>query len=551
MKKIFIFFMIVSLYFTLAYAQEATPSKIEGVTLFSDQALVKREATAKVSEGVNEILIELEAFDVDRDSVSAKVFGGGELFSVQFKDIYLEDEPQEEIKALIDKIKKLEDDKKALVNQQGVLAKKEKFLDSLIDFSKVQVPREIKTNFPSTEDLEQTLLFLDKSQNEINSGYETLDPKIEDLNKEINALARELQSLKGYSKKSKNQIEIVFNSEKEQEVGIEAGYLVYGASWNPLYKVNVPLDLKEVNLTMFSKMVQKTGEDWDDIKLAVSNVIPLKGVGVPDLNSWYLDIARRRWLERKESFGAMPVREVAITKTSLDGDAGEKVDNKTEQEAGFAQAQKKELPLSFEYELPQALSIESKDKETILPLFSREIEGEFFHYVVPQVNPLTFLVCKASSDKELLSGYLNVYFGGRFVGKTYLGEKKPGEDFNINLGADRGVKVKREKIKDKVQETFFGKIERKTIVREMSFKMTIENLKEEPVKIKVLDSIPVSKTDKIVVKDVKITPGPNEKDYEDEEGVMLWEFDIKPKEKKEIEIEFVVTYPKDLPVFGM
>jgi len=550
MKKIFLLFLITCLYITLAHAQEVTPSKIEGVTLFSDQALVKREATATVSEGVNEILIELEAFGVDRDSVSAKVFGEGELFSVQFKDIYLKDEPQEEIKALIDKIKKLKDDKKALVNRHDVLAKKEKFLDSLIDFSKVQVPQDIKTSFPNTDDLEQTLLFLDKSQNEINSEYETLDSKIEDLDKEINPLAKELQSLRRYSKKSKNQIEIIFNSKKEQEIGIEASYLVYGASWKPLYKVNVPLDLEGVNLTMFSKMVQKTGEDWDDIKLSISNVIPLKGVGVPDLNSWYLDIARRRRLERKGDFAVMPMAGVAMKTAALEEETMD-YDKTESPEAGFAQAEKRELPLSFEYELPQTLSIESRDKETILPLFSKEIEGEFFHYVVPQANPLTFLICRASSDKEILSGYLNVYFGGRFVGKTFLVEKRPGEDFNINLGADREVKVKREKIKDKVQETFFGKIERKTIIREMSFKTTIENLKEEPVKIKVLDSIPVSKTDKIVVKDVKITPGPDEKDYEDKEGVMLWEFDIKPRKKKEIKIEFVVTYPKDLPVFGI
>jgi len=55
-----------------------------------------------------------------------------------------------------------------------------------------------------------------------------------------------------------------------------------------------------------------------------------------------------------------------------------------------------------------------------------------------------------SADKELLSGPLNVYFGDRFIGKTFLSEKKAGETFSLNLGADRDVKVKREKIKDKI-----------------------------------------------------------------------------------------------------
>ena len=214
-------------------------------------------------------------------------------------------------------------------------------------------------------------------------------------------------------------------------------------------------------------------------------------------------------------------------------------------------AQKKEMPFSFEYELPQDISIASKDKEAILPLFSKDIKGEFFHYAVPRVTPLTFLACKASSDKELLSGMLNVYFGGRFIGKTYVDEKRAGEEFYLSLGADREIKIKREKIKDKIQETFFRKIQRQTIVREMAFKITIESLKDEAVKIRLIDNIPVSRTDKIEVKSLKIIPEPKEKDYQDQEGVMLWEFDLKPKEKKETDIEFTITYPKDTQISGI
>jgi hypothetical protein len=130
-------------------------------------------------------------------------------------------------------------------------------------------------------------------------------------------------------------------------------------------------------------------------------------------------------------------------------------------------------------------------------------------------------------------------------------EKKAGETFKMSLGADREIKVKREKIKDKVKETYFGKIERKTVIREMAFKITLENLKGKPIKINVLDSVPVSRTDRIEVKDLKISPEPAKKDYQDKEGVFLWEFDLISSAKQEINMEFVVTYPKDAPIFGM
>jgi len=289
---------------------------------------------------------------------------------------------------------------------------------------------------------------------------------------------------------------------------------------------------------MFSKIKQKTGEDWKNIALSLSNVIPLKGVGLPSPRSWILDVER----PRKKAARAYLRKQAVEAPMEVAAD---------KEEAKFLYAQKKELPLSFEYQMPQALNIQSKDKETLLPLFSKTLKGEFLYFTVPEIKPLTFLVCSASADKELLNGPLNVYFGGRFIGKTFLSEKMAGEEFNMSLGADREVKVKREKIKDKIKETFFGKIERKTVIREMVFKITLENIKEKPIKIRVVDSIPVSRTDKIEVKDLEITPAPVERNYQDKEGVLLWEFDLKPGDKQEINIEFVVTYPKDGPVFGM
>ncbi len=157
------------------------------------------------------------------------------------------------------------------------------------------------------------------------------------------------------------------------------------------------------------------------------------------------------------------------------------------------------------------------------------------------------MIFKARADKELLSGSLNVYFADRYIGKTYLSEKKAGEEFNMSLGADRNLKVKREKIK----ETFLGKIERDTVVRELAYKITAENIKDKSVILRVIDSIPVSRTDKVQVKNIRITPEPGQRNYQDQEGVMLWEYNLQPREKQEINIEFVVTYPKDLFVNGL
>ena len=88
------------------------------------------------------------------------------------------------------------------------------------------------------------------------------------------------------------------------------------------------------------------------------------------------------------------------------------------------------------------------------------------------------------------------------------------------------------------------------MVREVAYKMTVENLKSVSATVKVLDNIPVSRTDRIEVKDIVITPEPAVKNFNDREGVMLWNLDLAPSEKREINIAFVVSYPKELLLPG-
>jgi uncharacterized protein (TIGR02231 family) len=548
MRKLYIFIVLFSFFIVpFAFAEKTVPSQIKEVTLFSGQAMVKREAFTTVQKGLNELFLEIEAFRVDKDSITAKIFGAGEIFSVQFKKIPIKESPRENIKALEQKINELKKSKRVLADKKEVLNKEELFLASLIDFSKTQIPQEIKTNFPNMEDLTETLIFLSSNFQKMNNEKQSLDASIEEIEKEIKVLNEELKALRRPVKKVRKVIEILFNAEKEQKIRIVADYLTKNATWEPLYKVSVPMALTEIDLTMFSKILQKTGEDWNHVALSISNVIPLSGVGLPYLSSWLLDVPRPRAKVMGKT-GRLAYEEAA---PAIDMVKGKDYSEIPTQEAAFTTAVKRELPLSFEYRIPQPIDIESRDKETILPLFTKKMQGDSYYYAVPKRSPLTFLVCKTKADKELLSGPLNVYLGGRYIGKTHLSEKKAGEEFHLSLGADREVMVKRQKVKDKVKETYFGKIQRGTIVRELAYKIMVENMKDKSILLKVVDNIPVSRTDKIEVKELTMNPEPAQKNYRNKEGVMLWEYTLDPEQQQEINIEFVVAYPKGLLPMGL
>jgi uncharacterized protein (TIGR02231 family) len=549
MKKILLYMLVFSIGWVVpGYASQLLSSNITDVTLFSNQALISRTCYASVQPGLNELLVEIKAFAVDKDSVSARVFGHGEIVSVQVRDIHLTEFPQDHVRTLEEKLRLLKRLRMSLNDKKAVLAKKEAFLDSLIDFSKIQMPKDIQTHFPDVENLKETIDYLGFASETINQEKQKLNHAIDEKNREIEKLSKELADIRGGRQKAKRAVEVLFKADQTEKIRIEVQYLVKNASWKPFYKVSVPLDLSDIDLTMFSRIFQKSGEDWKKVNLSISNVIPLKGVRLPKLSSWFLDIPR---LPKPIALGKSRAMKSELG-AALEMEEG--ADYSMQQPkiaAETMQAAQKELPLSFEYQIPYPVDIESRSASSLLPILTKKITGNFFHYAIPKRTPLTFLVSETTADRELLSGQLNVYFGGRYIGETYLAEKKAGAPFYLNLGADRAVKVKREKLKDKIKETYFGTIQRDTVVREFEYKITAENMKKQVVRLKIEDSVPVSKTDKIQVKDVKMIPDPDARNYKDKEGVMLWEFKMDPGEKKEIQINYIVTYPTKSPPFGL
>jgi hypothetical protein len=97
--------------------------------------------------------------------------------------------------------------------------------------------------------------------------------------------------------------------------------------------------------------------------------------------------------------------------------------------------------------------------------------------------------------------------------------------------------VKREKRKDFTSRKVIGS--NKT--ENYSFLLTIRNNKATPVKITVNDQIPVSSNSAIVVEASELTGGI----LNAETGVVKWDIDIKPQEKRELILSYSVKYPKN------
>jgi uncharacterized protein (TIGR02231 family) len=530
-------------------------NQISEVVVFTDQAYLKRVAQVQADRGLNRFLMEVQAYEVDVESAQANVFGIGEIVSVQYKEIPVRDTPQEYPRELEGRKEQLSRQRKALKDEREVHSKQIRFLDSVVGFGETEIPKEVKTQFPETENLENMLEFLGANYQRLTDRNTELSHQMEELDKELAVVEKKLKKSRRPKDATKKAIEVLFDSDQEQKIDIEVSYVAQYAFWEPVYKVDVPLDLSGVSLTMFARIRQRTGEDWRGVKLAVSNAVPLRGSELPHMDSWYLTLAPKDVVFGGAAGLEVPAPAGALESLAEEPEAVEEevlMDLVAEPvEAEFRQAEQRELPLAFEYELPQSVSMDSGGGETMLPLYTKEMEGDFFIYSVPKIDPLSYLVCSTAPDKALLPGRLNIHFGGRFVGGTYLSEKEAGEDLLINLGVERGLKVRREKVSDKLAETFFGKVDRSTAARQLEYRIVMESLKDEQTRVRLLDSIPVSKIDRIQIKGVETEPEPTTKDYQEREGVMLWDVQLEPNTTQDIRIKFFIKHPKDTPPQGL
>ncbi|MDR0547708.1 MAG: mucoidy inhibitor MuiA family protein [Dysgonamonadaceae bacterium] len=194
---------------------------------------------------------------------------------------------------------------------------------------------------------------------------------------------------------------------------------------------------------------------------------------------------------------------------------------------------------SMEFEIKTPYTIPSENKNTVVEMERYEIPAEYEYFCIPKIKKDAFLLAHITDWEQynLLEGEANIFFENTFVGKTILDVRYMKDTLDVSLGRDRSIIVQREKLKDFNKSRFLSS---KTEVTR-NWKISVRNNKSKPVSMVLLDQIPVSTMSEIEVSPEKLNGGELDK----ESGSVTWKFSLKPAEKKELELEYKVKYPKD------
>jgi uncharacterized protein (TIGR02231 family) len=130
---------------------------------------------------------------------------------------------------------------------------------------------------------------------------------------------------------------------------------------------------------------------------------------------------------------------------------------------------------------------------------------------------------------------------GVFVGKSRIGLTAPGESVDLGFGPDDRIKVERAPVRARENDA----LNASTKFRLFDFRTVVTSRQSRPVKVQVIDRVPVSENTAVTVEQLKETTPPTDKQIGTMRGVMGWSFDLKPGEKREIRTAWRVRWPAE------
>ncbi len=326
-------------------------------------------------------------------------------------------------------------------------------------------------------------------------------------------------------------------------------YTVRGARWQPVYDARLttgPGEAKpSLELVRRAEIVQRTGEDWNDVALSVSTVRTAKGGSAPDLTALLVGFPRpmpapmvsispRRSQYAERSVAADAARPEPLSK-SLGIVAGER--EATVESGGF----------QVVFRIPGRISVAANQGAKSFRIASRTIEPDLLVRATPALDLTAFLEAafKQTDEAPLLPGRVAIYRDGIFVGRGAMALTPKDETVRLGFGADDKIKVTRVAVRRAEGSSGFISTS-KTDDRE--FKITVRNGHAVPVRVTVEDRIPVSENDDIKVELKSNTTPPTARNVRDQRGVLAWTFEAAPGATKDIRLAWQVRWPADKSV---
>lgn len=382
---------------------------------------------------------------------------------------------------------------------------------------------------------------------EINTELVKLRRKEKDQQEVYNRLTQQYYALNQRENPPMAEITVLVNNPGAAKVmsDVDLNYVVSDCGWAPSYDLIAEDVGKPIDLKYRAKVFNSTDVDWKNIKMKLSTADPMQSAAAPIMEKWTLNFESEyrapvyyKQEQQQQEYNNAPaaLSSQNVANTSYDRD------DKGQQEPQVQYEEIQVSELAAEFDIKQTYDIPANGQPYIVDVTQYNLNATYRYSCIPKMEREAFLLARITGweDLDLVEGPANVYFGGIYVGQSYIYTRSVDDTLDLSLGRDQKLVVTRTKLKEFNNEKTVGSTKKETY----SYEIVVKNTRKTPVEVELMDQIPVSQDAEIVVEATELSKGI----LDPATGFVTWRMNIPPGESQKVVLTYTIKYPKSKQV---
>ncbi len=531
-----------------AAAQTDVTSAIDAVTVYPDGATITRVIHVELPQG--DSVLRARDFPPGLDPASLRVEGEGQarlvIGGIDARPPRAERPPLDP--ELENRVEALRDERGGLDDRIGAATARKKFVERFADSAPVGIGEKGEAR-PLAE---WRSAFAAVAEEIASADGAIREARLRQ--REIDRELARLEAQRNANPPRKMEVRIDLAAEAATPATLRVSYSVRGARWSPLYDARLDSGARDrkpsLELVRRAEIVQNTGEDWQDVQLAVSTVRTAKGGNAPDLRPLIV-----RYPLPRPPVQPMPAAAPASALRSLSPEKPADALSAPVPEMKLARtvtAEEREAAVEtggFQavFRLPGRVSVAADEGAKSFRISAATLAPDLLVRAAPALDSTGFIEAgfKHGEEAPLLPGRVAIYRDGIFIGRGQMALTAKEQPVRLGFGADDKIKIERTIVSQ--SEGSAGLITTaKTDQRD--YKIAVRNGHDAAVRIAIEDQLPVSEIEDVKVELLAGSTAPTERDVRNRRGVVAWSFELGAREARDIRFGWRVRWPSEKSV---
>jgi uncharacterized protein (TIGR02231 family) len=444
---------------------------------------------------------------------------------------------EEEKRAAGRKILEIDDELAAIAARESYLDAYEKLIQKALS------ERTGGGGEEKTERWADALKFVRDGRSAALAARREAERKREELARVHGDLEREAARLRRPEERSTRTAEVALEAAAAGRARLRVSYVIEGAGWSPRYDARYDPEKGDLAVTYFGEVRQRTGEDWKDVRLILSTARPSVGARRPEVLPLRLASTT---IEGGAKGKGIAMREEAAREDAtaaglaVSDNRGVPPPAETPSADPFLATASQENATSATFYVPGQAAIPADGRPHKVPVTGFRDRAETSFETVPRLQRFVYLKAAArnGSPYPMLAGPVDIFRSSGFIGTSSLKFVAPGRPFEVSLGIEESLKVRR-------AVTANAWIEKGREKRQ-GFDVEVANFGDRPQSVTVIENYPVADIEEVRVRLDSSTTEPSSRN--EKEGILKWKLEVPAGGAKLVHLEYTVNYPRGYQV---